>query len=47
MTRLDGSAVLISAGTFFMAIGAAGPRMWLVVGMACIVIGLKRAQRAR
>ncbi|HEX7190060.1 MAG TPA: hypothetical protein VF381_00680 [Thermoanaerobaculia bacterium] len=41
------AALMISAGASFILASLRGEPMWLVVGLACVVIGLKRAGLAR
>lgn len=49
MNQIDqgSAALLITAGMFFIITSLRGEPMWLVVGLACCVIGLKRAGLAR
>ncbi len=49
MNRIDigGGALLIAAGASFIISSLRGEPMWLVVGLACCVIGLKRVGLSR
>ena len=49
MNRIDngGALLMITAGISFILASLRGEPMWLIVGLACTVIGLKRAGLAR